>query len=449
MDTLLAGQVNPVLNKREDYLKGAAAVIAAMSDEELMEGTDRGDSYHQEFHPCPRSCEDQVPQNWTVYTDIGRLTLCKEPLLFDFNIYTPVTDPQSLTTKLRVCNAGDSAASKPGLVMTNQTTPAITTRTAREPRTANPAPACAANVTETKVTLQLAKLGSGARKGDAIDRTLDQLEHYYAAAVCDSTLMFSSAGGVLAGIHVGSGIGRGTVSSAIKSLLGSIEAGGSADVIIAQLCGLGRSKNNTFGVAISTTGNLTAVQDAVKAWNEGGCVTVLDATDKLPDTTIWEAPFDLVSLTNGTSTNSTVGDFVRRGVSRFLNGGRAELARRGLCTTKTVVTGDSCGALAKKCGISAADFTKYNPDSELCSTLQPGNLVCCTAGGMDDLIPKKGADGICATYTVAAGDNCQSIAGKRAIKAADIEKYNKMTTWGWYGCERLMQDMNICLSDGK
>jgi hypothetical protein len=31
----------------------------------------------------------------------------------------------------------------------------------------------------------------------------------------------------------------------------------------------------------------------------------------------------------------------------------------------------------------------------------------------------------------------------------DIDKFNNGTTWGWYGCGRLLVDTNICLSEGK
>lgn len=54
-----------------------------------------------------------------------------------------------------------------------------------------------------------------------------------------------------------------------------------------------------------------------------------------------------------------------------------DLVRRADCKTQTVVAGDGCASLAKRCGISAADFTKYNPDSKLCSSLQIGQRVCC------------------------------------------------------------------------
>jgi len=423
----------------------AAAEFAAMSDAELMKGTEQPSAYHHEFHPCPVVCADHLPSNWTVYNDVKRLAQCKEPMLFDFNIANPVASPDT-PTKLRVCNAGNSEKSKARLALYNETVSTVVARSGnRAPRAENGTQACKVTGSETKATLELTKSGPGLGKDDHIADALEQLEAYFARTDCESSLMFSSANGVVAGVHIGSAMARSTVSSAIKSLLESMKDG-SAQTVIAQLCGDSRPQANTFGVAISASGNITAVQEAVKSWNDAGCASGLGSPEKL-DLSVMEAPFNL--LNNSSFSNSTTnGTLSRR--SRLGKSQPPKLERRGLCTLRTVEPGDGCGSLAQKCGISASDFTKYNPDEELCSTLQPGQYVCCSAGGMDDLIPKKDPKtGICATYKVSTGDTCGAIAGKNAIKVKDIEKYNNGTTWGWYGCGSLMVDMNICLSDGK
>jgi hypothetical protein len=61
---------------------------------------------------------------------------------------------------------------------------------------------------------------------------------------------------------------------------------------------------------------------------------------------------------------------------------KAQLDPRADCRTITVVSGDSCGALATKCGVTAAQFTTFNPSPTLCSTLQvsqPPKYQSCTA----------------------------------------------------------------------
>lgn len=114
------------------------------------------------------------------------------------------------------------------------------------------------------------------------------------------------------------------------------------------------------------------------------------------------------------------------------------------CSTATVVSGDSCGTLAARCGISAADFTTFNPSSTLCSTLAVGQKVCCSAGGLP--VPVQNSDGSCASYTVVSGDSCNAIALSNSITVANLETWNA-NTWGWEGCNNL-QLINICLSTG-
>lgn len=127
----------------------------------------------------------------------------------------------------------------------------------------------------------------------------------------------------------------------------------------------------------------------------------------------------------------------------------SRLIRRGDCTTQTVVSGDGCGTLASKCGISASDFTKYNPDPNLCSTLAVGQRVCCSEGTLPDIKPKPNSDGSCASYVVQSGDTCSAIAASNGLTADDLANFNDGTTWGWSGCDELGAQLKICLSSGN
>ncbi|KAJ3573148.1 hypothetical protein NPX13_g4807 [Xylaria arbuscula] len=119
----------------------------------------------------------------------------------------------------------------------------------------------------------------------------------------------------------------------------------------------------------------------------------------------------------------------------------------GTCTTKSVVSGDSCTSLASKCGLKPTDFTKLHSASDFCSTLQVGLLVCCTYGKLPDITPKPGSDGSCAVYTVKSDDGCAAIAASHGLTKADIESFNKKT-WAWNGCSALLPAQKICLSTG-
>ncbi|KAH8806182.1 class V chitinase-like protein, partial [Xylogone sp. PMI_703] len=119
----------------------------------------------------------------------------------------------------------------------------------------------------------------------------------------------------------------------------------------------------------------------------------------------------------------------------------------GDCTTVQVSSGDSCSSLATKCGISPQDFTTFNPNPSLCSTLAVGQFVCCSAGSLPDLSPKQNPDGSCAQYAVQPNDFCSAIASAHTISVDDIERFNAHT-WGWQGCGNVQLGQIICLSTG-
>lgn len=123
------------------------------------------------------------------------------------------------------------------------------------------------------------------------------------------------------------------------------------------------------------------------------------------------------------------------------------LFSRGECKTQQVQQDDSCAALATRCGISGADFDKYNPAKGLCSKLKPGQHVCCSSGTPPDFSPKPNKDGSCATTTVGDGESCSMIAAANSLTEKDIDGFNQKT-WGWTGCKNIFRDSVICISKG-
>jgi chitinase len=104
-------------------------------------------------------------------------------------------------------------------------------------------------------------------------------------------------------------------------------------------------------------------------------------------------------------------------------------------------------SLATECGISANDFTTYNPSPTLCSSLQVGQHVCCSAGDMPDFRPQPNGDGTCASHYVVAGDTCSSLGAANSLTNAEIESFNAQT-WAWQGCTNVQAFQYICLSTG-
>ncbi|KAH6617398.1 glycoside hydrolase family 18 protein [Chaetomium tenue] len=111
-----------------------------------------------------------------------------------------------------------------------------------------------------------------------------------------------------------------------------------------------------------------------------------------------------------------------------------------------VQPGDGCDSLATRCGITGAQFTEYNPDPALCSTLAPRQPVYCSSGPLPNVSPQPSPDGACAVHVVQKGDTCSDIANNNYITVDDIEQWN-LQTWGWEGCRNL-QLGPICISTG-
>ncbi|EUC54050.1 glycoside hydrolase family 18 protein, partial [Rhizoctonia solani AG-3 Rhs1AP] len=119
---------------------------------------------------------------------------------------------------------------------------------------------------------------------------------------------------------------------------------------------------------------------------------------------------------------------------------------RADCKTRTVESGDGCGTLATKCGISAADFTKYNSKLD-CSKLAPGQWVCCSSGTLPSRRPSQNADGSCYAIDVVSGTTCTGVSATYDITMDEINKWNTKT-WRWTGCGGLQPGMRICGSTG-
>ncbi|KGO55390.1 Peptidoglycan-binding Lysin subgroup [Penicillium expansum] len=114
------------------------------------------------------------------------------------------------------------------------------------------------------------------------------------------------------------------------------------------------------------------------------------------------------------------------------------------CPSILVGTGDTCDDLASRCSISAASFTSFNPTTG-CSSLPRGKPVCC-GPGETRFPPDSG--GYCYAYTIRDGDTCAKIAEGYKITTADIETWNTNTS-AWYGCNKLQQGGQVCLSKGE
>jgi LysM repeat protein len=383
-------------------------------------------AFYSALQPCPAAC-DSTPENWTVYSSLSRLEVCTEPMLLDFAIFNALDNPNT-STKLRTCTAGNAKDTHNGLLSGSKTKPHK-----RGLKYTFKENACI-TATGSKVDFDLTASSDQGQAGAInLQAAIQNVQNYMLEAVhCGTKFLVGYSQGAAVAVYSGAAIDNGqTIPSVLQEIENKFHGESPSNAIV-QLCGKDRNADYTFGVAIDTTGDLAAVQKAIASWTNGTCFGDGKSSSTLSAVSVFEAP--LIPVVQNTTAKGKLA--------------RA-LKTRSDCTTVTVVSGDSCGSLASKCGISAQSLSQFNPSSTLCSALQPGQRVCCTAGTLPDLTPKQNANGTCATYTVQSGDSCSTIAVAHSLTAAQVETFNDKTTWGWAGCTSLFAGTNICLSAGN
>lgn len=377
---------------------------------------------------CPASCSSTGvdPSQWFVYHSVDRLDVCNQTMLLNFALFNQLDDPVTRVS-IAACSA-DLAVASSG---------ASTTNTAL-------CHSAQLNQTERTSSLQLASSGSSssAAPGDVVN-ALEQLQALSTLSEpgCNETINFAYTGTAAIGVYVGSGLAdQGVISSVLGQLATQLQNDGTtAKNLVVQLCDNSTARYS-LGVIINTNADLSFAQLAVQSWKNSSCFSLSGGTASAWQNITYLAPSLLRASNNTTSDNSTSLE------KRPQHSGR-KLLPRTTCTTIRVVSGDTCATLATQCGITAAQFTTYNPSSTECSTLTVGEYVCCSAGTLPDLTPSPYANGTCYTYAVVSGDSCSALAASYDITVADIGTWNT-DTWGWTGCSDLLVGYNICLSSG-
>ncbi|KAL7944577.1 glycoside hydrolase family 18 protein [Trichoderma barbatum] len=245
------------------------------------------------------------------------------------------------------------------------------------------------NLTQTTSPIQLGSSGASSSTHVAdVAAALDQLLALSSINKpdCNETIKYAYSGDAIVGVYAGSSLSsQGVLPSVLKKLSNEIQSSGYvAEDLLAQICSGKTAARYTLGIFATTQAHLGAVQRSLQSWKNGTCI---------------------------------------------------------------IGAGDTCAALASECGITAAQFTQYNPSSTLCSKLTPGQHVCCSSGTLPDFKPKPDNKGNCYAYYVKTGDSCASIGAAYDLTNDEIESFNKKT-WGWNGCQKLFADYNICLSTG-
>jgi LysM repeat protein len=390
-----------------------------------------GSPSYQGKDPCPAHCDvaGPVSSNWFVYHNLDQLQRCPQQLFLDFSIYDQIDDPTVLH-RLRACTMwGVDWENVPAIL---NTTPATTVNATYQLGWWN------ADSTVTGTV------------GDAHSLAW-QMQTYFAnghGPTNRTAIVFGLSGNATLGVYLGKALqNEGMGEVALKNFATTISTIGVSGGLAMQLCGSSRDADYVFGVIATVNGTFAAVQSAMQLWSKAECLDGFSETSNITGPVFVTAP-PLFPISNSTNLNELLGFNNTNSTTTTAKAARSlGIARRGSCTTIQVVSGDSCSSLASKCKISGNTFISYNPQTNLCSTLQPGQHVCCSAGTLPNFQPQPNSDGSCATYTTVAGDSCYAIAAAYSLTTGDLESFNK-NTWGWNGCSDLWVGVNMCLSTG-
>jgi GH18 family chitinase len=392
-----------------------------------------GPSYRN-VEACPERCSVSGPNtgNWSVYSNFKQFKSCKQTLFYDFSLYDQV-DEQAESHRIYACSSfGPDFARLPQ----ESSTPSI------------------ASAEPIDVHYEVGWLNTGFGLAESSLRSvIKQLRKYVSqgyGATDKPFIMFGQSGQATLGVYIGQGLLNQGFASALKIFEDNLSnLNVSAPSLAMQLCESGYDSSHIFGVVVTSNGTFSPIQNAIKTWSNATCLSFPGSTYLTGQATFATPLVPSNGTTNSTISNSTINLNAKKRHSRHIahHIQHNTLHRRAECKTVQVESGDSCAALASKCGISPSDFTKYNPGDDFCAKLMPKQHACCSSGDMPDFSPKQNSDGSCHTYQVKTDDNCDNLAAEYSLTKKDIEGFNEKT-WGWNGCKLLFVGTNMCLSKG-
>ncbi|KAF7126015.1 hypothetical protein CNMCM5793_002374 [Aspergillus hiratsukae] len=385
---------------------------------------------YRSFEVCPERCSVSGANtgNWSVYPDFKQIKKCKQTMFYDFSLYDPVDD-KGVNHKIHACSSyGPDFGQIPASF------------------------ARIASAESVDVEFEMGWWTEGFGLASSGLRSLVKQMRVYAENGHGATdrpfMLYGQSGQATIGLYIGQGLlNQGLSESALKIFHDNLEnLNVSTPSLAMQLCGPEYDSTHIFGIMATSRGTFTPVQDALKSWANATCLE-FEGSMKFSGAAQFTTP--LLHTNRTANTNSTVvaRNLHATGKLHATRNLHAKLHARADCRTVQVDFGNGCPELAAKCGISPADFTKYNPGEDFCSTLKPKQHVCCSEGTLPDLSPKPNEDGSCYTYQVKQDDNCDNLAAEYSLTRDALEEFNQ-NTWGWNGCEPMFKDTIICLSTG-
>ncbi|KAL3475669.1 glycoside hydrolase superfamily [Aspergillus californicus] len=337
---------------------------------------------------CPAPCSTD-PGNWTPYSSLDGLSSCNHPVLLDFSSHKSLDSPDA-AFKVLACTLDDNPE-----ISSTELTDSLSLAKSTESVVLTPeSDIDSAEIHELNLLLDHVQI--------YLTQTPDRDTHSLLWQLNTTSL----------GIFSGVSIDNALTASVIQGFRNRRTRRGAT----VQLCGGNRDVDHTFGMRVDISGSLEPVQTAVDSWAKAQCV---GSSEIMQDMAVVDHPVH--------------GDGETGWLEYFA------------CKSQAVGPGDTCLTMAERCGLSAAEFMKYNLVDDLCELLQPGSRVCCSESDL----PGESEDGTCAIHTTKANETCASIAAAFSLEDSDISSFNDEKTWGWSGCDLIQPGLRICLSEGK
>lgn len=272
---------------------------------------------------CPAGCNESGLNsgNWTLYPRLGRLSMCNETMLLDFNPSNSLRKDETV----RACTASFAVGAS------NVTSNNITQ-----------GPSCLPKCSVTKVQepLQLAfNVTNTPAELKDFEAASEQLAASLSRRESNSTdiTTFAYSNTVALGLFAGSGV-RDIPASVLRQFITKIKTTGFSDSVVAQLCAKdGRSSRYSLGIAVSGDRDVKFVQDAVATWASGECITSFDKVENWQDITL-----SVPSISNNSTASSGNSTRASSTAGTVVSSRSDMLQRRAECSTVQVVSGDSC-----------------------------------------------------------------------------------------------------------
>ncbi|EJP62058.1 chitinase-like protein [Beauveria bassiana ARSEF 2860] len=404
------------------WLQAAVAAIGILP----VEGQTRqaaSPGYIGRDSACPTRCSVSGPNpaKWPMYHHFEQFHSCKETLFYQFALYDAVDDPDT-NHHIYACSSygpdWENLAKFPNI----------------QPLVSN------ANATYEIGWDSDEGGGVACELRSLLSQTHQYLSSGYATNNERAAFLYGQTGKALIGLRIGKGLESARVGALALTMLQEHLANTdvAASTLAIQLCQSTYGRDHTFGLVVTSRGGFSSVQEKLRSWENGQCVQ-LSHSKRITGPAYFTTPLE--QALNYTNTTGSWNQTTLRGV---------KVANRatGECRTVQVKYLEGCPELAVKCGVSGYDFERYNPGNDFCSTLVPGQHVCCSAGELPDYRPKPNPDGSCKSWPVHGGDTCASIAAENGITMEEIVVFNE-NTWGWNGCgSNMWEGTLICLTKG-